>query len=73
MITNAGLTQLSNLGMGTGNKIANPDLKNRAKHDYEPKAGSPARDQGLPVAGLTTDLTGHRRDSHPDIGAVEAR
>jgi hypothetical protein len=34
-------------------------------------AGSPAINNGVVVAGITTDQRGYRRDSKPDIGAYE--
>jgi len=34
-------------------------------------AGSPAIDNGVGIAGITTDQRGYQRDTQPDIGAYE--
>lgn len=44
---------------------------NEAAKDYRLKAGSPAIDKGIPLAQLTTDITGGTRTGSPDIGAYE--
>lgn len=39
--------------------------------DLRHKPGAPARDAGMPLAGLTDDFCGAPRDARPDGGAVE--
>lgn len=39
--------------------------------DYGLRAGSPAIDQGMPLAEVTTDFFGRPRSGAPDIGAIE--
>ncbi len=53
---------------GTGSRYAVADFQLDA--DLHPLLGSPVIDAGTPL-GVTTDLVGEPRDSHPDIGAYE--
>ncbi|MBQ4355962.1 MAG: hypothetical protein II757_04795 [Bacteroidales bacterium] len=48
-----------------------PKFAAAADFDFTLTPESPAIDAGLEGLGITTDLTGAPRDSHPDIGAYE--
>jgi hypothetical protein len=59
---------------GSGNMVADPQFTDPAAHDYSTAGSSPARDAGVPVAGLEVDAGGNQRvrGSLPDIGPYES-
>ncbi len=53
----------------------NPRVHNMGVHTFDGhlRADSPAIDAGLATVAPPTDIEGHPRDTHPDIGAYEHR
>ncbi|MFI6831832.1 Calx-beta domain-containing protein [Kribbella sp. NPDC050241] len=63
-------TGASNIGAVFSNNLdqGDPGFADPAAHDFQLAPGSPARDRGTPIRGITDGFTG----SAPDIGAFEA-
>ena len=61
--------RLGNLGAAIS---ADQIFVNASAGDFRLKTGSPAIGMGVPISGISTDITGKARDSaHPSIGAFE--
>ncbi len=67
------LRPLERAGLGRGNVLGDPRLVLAGLLRWSTRPGSPARNLGEPVAGLTRDLYGRARSlgSGPDAGPVE--
>jgi hypothetical protein len=72
----------NNLAFGAGSAVPNaanitgtvtrdPQLLNVNGHNFKPQPGSPAIGAGVPIPGLTRDISGISRRAPPSIGAYE--
>jgi hypothetical protein len=62
---------VTNLANITGSVNRDPQLFDLSGHNFMPRPGSPAKGAGLQIPGMSHDINGVPRSTHPSIGAYE--